>query len=94
MPEQVRDSYVDALDMNAETMDEPDEDVVPIGADMEDDIEDEFGEEIGARAITASAFHAGTPVQASRKQTQVSAAASGKFSVLANQMLNGSKPMF
>lgn len=85
MPEQVRDGYVDALDLNSEVMDEPEEDVIPIGAvdeDFEDDIDDSFGE-----SIHASLARPGTVVKAS-------VAASGKYSVNANAMLNGTKSLF
>lgn len=84
MPEQVRDSYSEALDLNSEVMDEPEEDVIPIGAneDFDDDIEDAFGE-----SIQASLARPGTPIKAS-------VAASGKYSVTANEMLNGTRSLF
>ena len=88
MPEQVRDGYVEALDLNTGVMDEPDEDMVPIGSDVsageddEDDLEDDFG-----TTIEASLARPATRIKAS-------AAANGKFSVTANQILNGSRPLF
>jgi hypothetical protein len=86
MPEEVRDSYVDALDMDTGVVDEPEEDVIPIGADMEDgedDLEDEgFGD-----TVEAALARPGVRVQAS-------AAANGKYSVTANEILNGKRPLF
>lgn len=85
MPEEVRDGYVDALDMNDNTMDVQDEDMIPVGAadeDMDDDFEDGFGE-----TLHASLARPGTRIQAS-------VAASGKYSVTANEILNGSRPLF
>lgn len=84
MPEEVRDSYVDALDMDTGVQDEPDEDVIPIGADEMDD-EDDL--ESYSETIEAALARPGTRIQAS-------AAASGKYSVTANQVLNGEIPLF
>ena len=86
MPEQVRDGYVDALDLNTGVMDEPDEDMVPIGSDVnaleEDDVEDDFGTSI--EASLARPAH----------RISASVAANGKYSVTANEILNGSRPLF
>lgn len=84
MPEEVRDSYVDALDMDTGVVDEPEEDVVPIGAEMDDDddLEDGYVE-----TVEAALARPGTRIQAS-------AAANGKYSVTANQILNGEIPLF
>jgi len=83
MPEEVRDSYVDALDMDTGVVDETDEDVIPIGADMddEDDLED------SVETVEAALARPGTSIRAS-------AAASGKYSVTANEILNGKRPLF
>lgn len=86
MPEEVRDSYVDALDMDTGVVDEPEEDVVPIGAELddEDDLEDEG---FAGDTVEAALARPGTRIQAS-------AAASGKYSVTANEILNGKRPLF
>lgn len=84
MPEEVRDSYVEALDMNSGVMDEPDESMVPIGSDAMDDedVDDDFGDTI--EASLARPAH----------RLQASTAANGKYSVTANEVLNGSRPLF
>jgi hypothetical protein len=84
MPEEVRDSYVEALDMNSGVMDEPDEDMVPLGAsDDDEDMDDEdFGDTI--EASLARPAH----------RLSASVAANGKYSVTANAVLNGSRPLF
>lgn len=86
MPEEVRDSYVDALDMDTGVADEPEEDMVPIGADLDgdDDLEDEG---FGGDTVEAALARPGTRIQAS-------AAANGKYSVTANEILNGKRPLF
>lgn len=84
MPEEVRDSYVDALDMDTGVVDEPEEDVIPIGADEMDDDEMEDGY---VETVEAALARPGTRIQAS-------AAANGKYSVTANQILNGEIPLF
>lgn len=86
-PEEVRDGYVDALDMTNDSMDTPDEDMIPVGAndDMDEDggdFEDGFGQ-----TLEASLARPGHAVKAS-------VAASGKYSVTANEILNGSRPLF
>ena len=86
MPEEVRDGYVDALDMNENSMDEEDEDMIPVGANDEDSDDDEFGDDFG-QTIEASLARPGHRIQAS-------AAASGKYSVTANEILNGTRPLF
>lgn len=91
MPEEVRDSYVDALDLQEADFDQGDDtaDMVGIGAEEEglgqegDDIDvGGFGE-----TIEASLARPGHKLQAS-------AAANGKYSVNANQILNGSRSLF
>jgi len=82
MPEEVRDGYVEALDMNTGVMDEPDEDMVPVGAETDEEMEDDFGE-----PIEASLSRPGHVLKAS-------AVTSGKFSVTANEILNGTRRLF
>lgn len=86
MPEEVRDGYVDMMDLGSGVMDEPEEDMVPIGAEEGDD-EDEFDEEDFGQSVEATLARPGTKIKAS-------AAASGKYSVEANQILAGTRPMF
>lgn len=85
MPEEVRDGYVDMMDMGSGVMDEPEEDMVPIGA--EDGDEDEFDEEDFGQSVEATLARPGTKIKAH-------AAASGKYSVEANQILAGQRPLF
>ncbi len=91
MPEQVRDGYVEALDMDSGAFDEPDEDMVPVGANEDqmgdEDLEDsDFGETIEASLAR--------PAHRLSASTKISAAASGKYSLAANEVLNGSRPLF
>lgn len=86
MPEEVRDGYVDMMDLQTGVGDEPDEDMVPIGAD--DDVEeDEFDNSNFGETIEATLARPGTRIKAS-------AVTSAKYSVTANQILNGDLPMF
>lgn len=87
MPEEVRDSYVDALDMDTGVVDTPDEDVIPIGAEAEDEFDDDVDQDFGGGTVEAALARPGTRIQ-------VSAAASGKYSVTANEILNGKRPLF
>lgn len=86
MPEEVRDGYVEMMDLQSGLMDEPDEDMVPIGADDEGE-DDEFDEDGFGETIEATLARPGTKIKAH-------AAASGKYSVEANQILAGTRPMF
>ena len=86
MPEEVRDSYVDALDMDTGVVDEPEEDVIPIGADMEDGDDDLEDDGFGGDTVEAAL--------ARPMRVQANAAASGKYSVTANEILNGKRPLF
>jgi hypothetical protein len=89
MPEEVRDGYVDMMDLQSGVMDEPDEDMVPIGAEGgdEDIDDDEFETSDFGETIEATLARPGTKIKAH-------AAASGKFSVEANQILAGTRPLF
>jgi hypothetical protein len=89
MPEEVRDGYVDMMDLQSGVMDEPDEDMVPIGADDSDveDDEAEFETSDFGETIEAALARPGTRIKAH-------AAASGKYSVEANQILAGTRPLF
>ncbi len=90
MPEQVRDGYVEALDLDSGEFDTQDEDMQPIGAEVVDDsdIEDEFGEPIGATSVHAALAQPGVPLR-NQPRTKISAAASGKYSLALNSFLNG-----
>ena len=79
MPQDVRDGYVSALDMTSEDLDEPDEDMVPIGADED---EDEFDDvEPGPTMATAGV--------ARRQKVQA-----GTYSLTASAILNGDQQLF
>lgn len=80
MHQDVRDGYVSALDMTSEDLDEPDEDMVPIGADED---EDEFDDvEPGPTMATAGVVRRSNKVQA------------GTYSLNASAILNGDQPLF
>lgn len=82
MPQEARDGYIEALDLTSDDIDEPDEDVVPIGALTEDDGDDDFADVEPATLATAGV---------ARKRSVVQA---GSMSVLASSILNGSAPLF
>jgi hypothetical protein len=86
MPEEVRDGYVEALDMNTGVMDEPGEDMVPIGSDLMDDGDDDLDDDFEQNTLSAALRPA--------HRIQASAAANGKYSVTANEILNGKRQLF
>lgn len=84
MPQEARDGYVEALDMTSQDLDEPDEDMVPIGAD-DMEAEDEDFDDVEELAPTMAT--AGVAI----KRNKVTA---GTYSVAASSILNGDQPLF
>jgi hypothetical protein len=84
MPQEARDGYVEALDMTSEDLDEPDEDMIPIGAG-DDDEEEDFNdvEELSPTMATAGVVM--------KRRNKVTA---GTYSLQASAVLNGDVPLF
>lgn len=81
MPQEARDGYVEALDMTSEDLDDPDEDMVPIGADDADEFDDDVDVEAPTMATAGIA----------RSRNKVTA---GTYSLQASAVLNGDQPLF
>jgi hypothetical protein len=88
MPQEMRDSYVTALDLTSEDMDVPTDDVVPVGSD---DMGMENDEDIGDFEDVSVASTLATAGVARRNKV---VANTGHYSVGAMAILNGDQPLF